>query len=181
MTSPAKIAANRRNAQKSTGPKTAAGKARSAQNARKHGLCVSVWRDPEMRREIENFAAVLAGEGAGPRRREDATRVAATHLAVLRARETRNQILSMQSDMKEIVDRLWAVQRHHEEAFGKRKSAIRRYDRGSDFPRTNPTGREWPNSPPNSSLNEAKDQENGSGRISAEPSQGNRSLPEQSE
>src|SRR4051794_33620317 len=38
MTSDARIAANRRNAQHSTGPRTAAGKARSSQNPTKHGL-----------------------------------------------------------------------------------------------------------------------------------------------
>src|SRR5215813_10166603 len=36
-----KVAANRRNAQKSTGPKTAAGKRRVARNAIKHGLFTS--------------------------------------------------------------------------------------------------------------------------------------------
>src|ERR1017187_1951659 len=38
MTSEARIAANGLNAQLSTGPRTAAGKARSSQNARKHGM-----------------------------------------------------------------------------------------------------------------------------------------------
>lgn len=38
MTSPAQIAANRRNAAKSSGPKTAAGKAVVARNALRHGL-----------------------------------------------------------------------------------------------------------------------------------------------
>ena len=38
MASPAQIAANRRNARLSTGPRTAVGKARSRRNARKHGL-----------------------------------------------------------------------------------------------------------------------------------------------
>ena len=38
MSTPAQVAANRRNAENSTGPKTEEGKARSAQNARRHGL-----------------------------------------------------------------------------------------------------------------------------------------------
>ncbi len=47
MASQRQIEANRRNAQKSTGPKTQAGKARSRLNARKHGLSPSLlfhWR-----------------------------------------------------------------------------------------------------------------------------------------
>ena len=39
MTSNRKVAANRRNAQKSTGPKTPSGKAIASMNALKHGLC----------------------------------------------------------------------------------------------------------------------------------------------
>jgi hypothetical protein len=38
MTSPARIAANRRNAQKSTGPSSAGGKAAASRNALRHGL-----------------------------------------------------------------------------------------------------------------------------------------------
>ena len=41
MTSARKLEANRRNARASTGPRTAAGKARAAQNARRHGLSLA--------------------------------------------------------------------------------------------------------------------------------------------
>src|SRR4051794_28524285 len=42
IVSEARIAANRRNAARSTGPKTEEGKERSRANALKHGLCASV-------------------------------------------------------------------------------------------------------------------------------------------
>lgn len=44
MATPAQIAANRRNALKSTGPKSAAGRARAAKNATRHGLTGAVPR-----------------------------------------------------------------------------------------------------------------------------------------
>ncbi len=46
--SPARLAANRRNAQKSTGPKTKAGKRRAALNARRLGLA-----PPEIERQLQ--------------------------------------------------------------------------------------------------------------------------------
>src|SRR3954454_1254144 len=42
IVSEARLAANRRNAARSTGPKTEAGKQKSRANALKHGLCASV-------------------------------------------------------------------------------------------------------------------------------------------
>lgn len=45
-----------------TGPRSPAGKARSARNARKHGLSVSVALDPTMREEVDILARKIAGE-----------------------------------------------------------------------------------------------------------------------
>lgn len=61
MSSERATQANRHNAQASTGPRTAAGKARSGQNARKHGLS-AVDPNPEAEAEIERLAMLIAGE-----------------------------------------------------------------------------------------------------------------------
>jgi hypothetical protein len=60
MTSRAKIAANRRNALRSTGPRTDEGKASSRRNALEHGLSIPVSRDPAVTGEMEAMAAAFA-------------------------------------------------------------------------------------------------------------------------
>jgi hypothetical protein len=57
-TSSARLEANRLNAQKSTGPRTEEGRARSAQNARTHGLTASTL--PPSARSNERFQALAA-------------------------------------------------------------------------------------------------------------------------
>jgi hypothetical protein len=61
MISHMKLEANRRNAQASTGPKTIAGKAASANNARKHGLTASLDSYAQLAPEDQQaFEALLA-------------------------------------------------------------------------------------------------------------------------
>jgi hypothetical protein len=56
-----RVQANRSNARASSGPKTLAGKARSARDARRHGLSVPVWAIPELSAEAETLALELGG------------------------------------------------------------------------------------------------------------------------
>ena len=60
----ARVRANRANAKRSTGPKTKAGKTRSALNAYKHGLSIPAGMVPECSPAVEAYVAELVGEGA---------------------------------------------------------------------------------------------------------------------
>ena len=65
MTSPAKIRANQRNARKSTGPTSSAGKQVSSQNALRHGLAATKYLDPELAARVQRLTAALKQSGVG--------------------------------------------------------------------------------------------------------------------
>jgi hypothetical protein len=62
MTSERKIAANRINARKSRGPRTAAGKGRVSYNAFRHGLAALKHLDPMASRDIDLLARAMCGD-----------------------------------------------------------------------------------------------------------------------
>jgi hypothetical protein len=94
MTSAQKTKANRSNAQASTGPKTAAGKARAAQNARRHGLSLSVMVDPAWSEEVEGLARAIAGEAAEAGIDQLARRIAEAQIQLRQVRYVRHRLLS---------------------------------------------------------------------------------------
>jgi hypothetical protein len=61
MTSSRQRNANRANAKRSTGPRTAPGRAISSLNARRHGLASPLRSEPGMDAEIERLAEAIAG------------------------------------------------------------------------------------------------------------------------
>lgn len=92
MASPAQIAANRRNALLSTGPRTAAGKARSGANALKHGLRSSLERNASMVEEIEALTIEIARLAKKPR--EAARSIAEHQLMIERIQQTRTNVIN---------------------------------------------------------------------------------------
>ena len=93
MISERKRQANRANARRSTGPKTASGKRRAALNARRHGLSLSVLDDPVFAPEVEVLAQRIAGEGADPERLALARRVAEAQVDLRRVRSRRRRLI----------------------------------------------------------------------------------------
>lgn len=91
MTSVRQIEANRSNAKRSTGPKTAGGKTRSSGNALRHGLARGDISDPA---EAANLAVAIAS-GLGPQASPDsAIALARSKLARLRIRSLRQTMLA---------------------------------------------------------------------------------------
>lgn len=94
MISKQKIDANRANAQASTGPKTARGKKRAAQNARRHGLSISALMDPARSQDVELLARKIADEGASTDDLHLARRIAQAQIDLVRARQARLDFLA---------------------------------------------------------------------------------------
>jgi hypothetical protein len=93
VTSARKIRANRANARASSGPKTAAGKAQSAQNAFRHGFNVPIWLDPALASDVEALAQRIAGNGADASVREPARRIAEAQIDLRRVRSYRTRLI----------------------------------------------------------------------------------------
>lgn len=99
--SPARAAANRRNAARSTGPRTPAGKSKAAGNALRHGLSRPAATLPEFVHAVQKLAArfdAAAGAAAGT----DAVLIAAeAQIDLKRVRTRRRELLSR---LEHVVD-----------------------------------------------------------------------------
>lgn len=111
MATPAQIAANRRNALKSTGPKTRQGKRASSRNAVMHGVYAEI-SEAELKTTVEAIEAELVAIGLDPS--SDINRARAARLAVAEVRLARARALArgdndlrLQREFDLICDRLF--------------------------------------------------------------------------
>jgi hypothetical protein len=152
-TSTARARASRANARKSTGPKTPAGKAASARNARRHGLSLPVLRDPDFAPEVGSLArrithSVVGGD-ADPRHHELACRVAEAQLDLVRVRQARLPLDAAIETDPNALKQILRLGRYEKRALSRRKFAMRAFDEVAlpaaaarrHFRRTKPDGK----------------------------------------
>jgi hypothetical protein len=144
MTSPAKIAANRRNAQRSTGPRSAAGKARAGRNAFRHGLTTPASLDHvamdrindlifaltrDFPNQLELELATLAAEAQSEIERVRQAKVSMVNRAYAHLRDEGGRLLSAGERAALVfagkTEILMACERYERRAISRRNRALR--------------------------------------------------------
>jgi len=154
MASRRQILANRSNAQKSTGPRTAKGKARSRQNAQKHGLNTAVVAGSKEALEIERLSSLLVeGDDGNPFVVEASRRAGASEALMARARGLKQSVYQqlfptpglnkpgkfaslssrktqgfVEDERAALIDQLRVLERYERRAFSRRLQALRDLD-----------------------------------------------------
>ncbi len=134
MSSAAKIRANRRNALRSTGPRSLAGKFIAARNSRRHGLTLPVLGDPSLTAEVIALAREIEtttiGHEADSAGHMLACRIAEAMVDLGRVRLAKLPIVAaLHADACDLptLMRLSRLDRYERQALGRRKRAIREF------------------------------------------------------
>jgi hypothetical protein len=133
MPSEHKIAANRSNAKKSTGPRSKAGRQASRRNALRHGLAIDIRTDPAYHDDIEQLAKMMS-RACGMQNVSDSARDAAEAvLDLFRIRKIRASLFETiyfadtgaPDRLIELNHKLAKLERYERRAFSRRNRAMR--------------------------------------------------------
>ncbi len=129
MASEKQIAANRRNATRSTGPRTASGKSTSSRNAFRHGLSLPLEIDASVLAKLEGLTRTIAGREEDKDSMVAATEAAVAQLEMLRMQKVRAELLAtmdLGTATLEELQRLLAIDRYERRARTRRRRASSR-------------------------------------------------------
>jgi hypothetical protein len=101
MATERQIAENRRNARKSSGPRSRAGKRRASRNSYRHGLSCDVGGAPEFAKQVESLARKIAGRGADAVTFEIARSVARAEFELAQIRRVQVALIARMSEFGE--------------------------------------------------------------------------------
>ena len=124
MATDKQIAANRANAKRSTGPKTAAGRAISRNNAYRHGLSLQL--DALTSAKADAIAQALVAEQTNENLLKSASSFAQAQLQILRIRSVRVELLSkaeLNDSGTQALRRIVALDRYERYSLTKRRRA----------------------------------------------------------
>ena len=131
MASDKQIAANRRNAKKSTGPTTELGKSKSRSNAVRHRLAISADRDPLVQGDVERLTQIISSARNEPKITLSARHAAVAQTDLLRIRKIRAAIFEVfyKSDqsaenVEQLSEQLRKLDRYERRAFSRRRRAL---------------------------------------------------------
>jgi hypothetical protein len=93
MATERQIAANRRNAQKSTGPRSAAGKNRASRSAFRHGLSCSIGSNAAFAKELDRLTSEIAGDSKDAATLQHARAAAEGELDLARAGQVKAALI----------------------------------------------------------------------------------------
>src|SRR6516162_10458648 len=102
MASEGQIAANRRNARKSTGPRSGAGKKRASRNAYRHGLTLSITSSAAYAKQLDRLVREIAGNTEDPILLERARAIAQAELELARVRRGKVDLVESASAVGEL-------------------------------------------------------------------------------